>query len=342
MKKSHRPAAGGALSRAAGSLLDRLLPCGRLVLGFSLIGLLAVPVRAPAAPSGFSFLRLPVSARSAALGGAGATFLTGADALHANPAGLSDAAGEATSSSDWGVSGDVSLIHHEALAGLRQDAITVNLARDNEAVALGFNTLYSESIELRDEVGRLQGSFGLTDILVEGGYARTFSRGWQVGGTVGYVSEDLAGSTANTWLLGAGARLSPPSLPGLSLAAAVRHFGPDTEFRIDGAPGESFSLPLTVAGGAAYARPFGEAGTWLVVAEATQARDEDVMGNVGLEIEYSVIALRGGARLGADEGEFTAGLGVRSGSFRFDYAFVSFGEGLGDAHRAELSARFGL
>jgi hypothetical protein len=301
----------------------------------------AVPVAAD--DSGFNFLRIPASARSAALGGAGVSFLEGASSLYANPAGLSDPEGEATSTAPWGLAGEASLTHHEALGDLRQDVVTVDLTKGPDAIAMSFNTLYSEGIDLRDPTGALQGTFGLTDIYAGGAVGRTLGGGWRLGGSVAYVSETIAGAKASTWSAGFGARLDLPSVKGLSFGLAALNLGPDAQFKLtDGNPGEKFSLPAAVAGGVAYTGRLGSDARVLVAGEARKARNEDFIGQGGVEFAYSVLAVRGGTRVRSDNTDFTAGLGLRAGRFHFDYAFVTFGSDVADTHRAELSVNFGL
>jgi hypothetical protein len=293
--------------------------------------------------SGFNFLRVPAVARSAALGGAGASFLDGASAFYNNPAGLSDPSGEATSTAPWGVAGEASLTHHEALGGLRQDVVTLGAAKGPDALALSFNTLYSESIDLTDPTGALQGTFGLTDIYAGGGIARTLGGGWRIGATAAYVNESIAGAQADTWSFSAGTRFDLQSVPGLSFGLAVLNLGSDAQFRLtDGTPGEKFSLPTAVSGGASYAGTLGKNSRFLVVGEARKASDEDLIGQGGLEFGYSMIALRGGGRIRSESTDITAGFGIQAGRFQFEYAFVTFGSNVDDTHRAELAVDFGL
>lgn len=291
----------------------------------------------------FNFLRLPASARSAALGGSGVSFLDGVESFYSNPAGLADPAGQATSTAPWGLAAEASLTHHEALGNLRQDVVTLKVAKGPDALALSFNTLYSEDIDWTDNTGTLQGTFGLTDIHVGGAFSRNLGTGWRIGGSVAYVGEELLAATANTWSFGLGARWDLPSLKGLSLGLAVLNLGSSTQFKMtDGTPGESFSLPTGVSAGAAFARELGSNSRVLLTGEAHKARDEDLLLQGGLEVGYSVLALRGGARVREENADLTAGLGLGAGRFHFDYAFVAFGSDIADTHRAELSVLFGL
>lgn len=303
---------------------------------------LVAPGPAHSAESGFAFLRAPVSARGAALGGSGVSYLDGAAASFVNPAAIAARGADAGSESPWGLAGDASLTHHESLADLRQESVAVAGSRGPQAVALSFTSLYSERIEQRDEVGLLLGGYGLTDIAAALTYGVALNTEWRWGLTLSYVDESFAGYRASTWSVGTGARFQPASLSGLSLGASVLQLGPSGHFTVEGAKGDPVALPLTLQAGGSYALDFSAKSSLLLIAEGRQAKDEDLTGHFGAEFAYDLLALRAGYRANADVGELAAGAGLKTGRFRFDYAFVSFGDGLGDTHRAELGILFGL
>lgn len=299
-----------------------------------------LPVRA--AESGFAFLRVPVSARSVAMGESGVALLDGADAFFINPAGLADPAGEARSTAQWKMAGEAAVTHHEAFSIFHQDAGVLNLARGREALALQFQTFYSGDVPQTDEVGNPLGNFGLVDLALQLGYARLVSPGLRFGGTVGYVKERVENSSAGTWAFSAGGDWSPGSIKGLRVGASVRQLGGSPHFEIDGAQGVQVSLPVTLQGGAAYASKLGESGHWAVAADVRKAADESATEHAGVEAGWSVVSARAGGRFGTDVGHFTAGVGVNSGRFTLDYAFLPSNESLGDSHRIELRVKFGL
>jgi len=308
----------------------------------SFVLLILAPLPAFAAESGFAFLRVPVSARSVGMGESGVALLNGADAFFLNPAGLAAPGGDATSPAQWKIASEAAVTHHEAFSVFHQDAGVLNLARGREALAIQFQTFYSGDVEQRDEVGNLLGDFGLVDLALQLGYARLVSSDVRVGGTVGYVKERIANSTASTWAVSAGGDWSPVSLPGLHVGASVRQLGGNSHFDVDGAEGAPVSLPVTVQGGFAYTSHPGSSARWAVATDVRKAADEDWTEHAGVEVGWSALALRAGGRFGTDVGHFTAGLGVNSGRFTFDYAFLPSGEDLGDSHRLELRIRFGL
>jgi hypothetical protein len=298
--------------------------------------------RALAAESGFNFLRAPVSARAAALGGAGSALLEGASSLYTNPAGIAAPDGKAASSAPWGLACEASFVHYESLADLRQESVVLLGAKGPQAVALSFTSLYSESIELRDEVGLLEGHFGLTDLAAGLTYGVTLGGGWRGGISGYYVDETFAGYGASTWSIDLGARYDLEAVGGLQFGLAFLHLGPAAHFDVDGQQGDPVSLPSTGQAGAAYRRDVSGKSSFLVTAEARKAKDDNYTGHFGGEFLYDLLVLRAGYRAGVDEGQFSAGLGVHAGDFRLDYAFGDFGDGLGTTHRFELDISFGL
>lgn len=301
-----------------------------------------LPLPARAAESGFAFLRVPLSARSVGMGESGVAFLDGADAFFVNPAGLASPTGDARSSANWKMAGDAALSHHEAFSIYRQDAAILNLARGREAFALQFQTFYSEGVDERDEVGNLLGTFGLVDLSVQLGFARTVSPGLRLGVAGGYVSERVADETAGTWVLSGGGTWSPTSMPKLRVGAAIRQLGGKPSFDVNGIEGTQVSLPVTLQGGAAYTTGLGKSGRLAFAGDVRKAADDDATFHAGAEAGWSVVDLRVGGRFGTDVGHFTAGAGVTAGHFTVDYAFLPSNEELGNSHRIELRSRFGL
>lgn len=319
-------------------LASRLAGASLTIVALAVLG---VPP-AQAAESGFAFLRAPVSARAAALGGAGTAVLDGAPSLFMNPAGIAARDGQATSTAPWGIAAEAALTHHESLADLRQESVVLLGTKGPQAVGLSFTSLYSEAIELRDEVGLLEGSYGLTDLAAGATYGVTFSGGWRGGLAWHFIDESFAGNRANTWAVNLGARWDVEAVRGLQLGAAILHLGPAAHFTVDGQRGDPVSLPTTGQAAAAYQRPLSEKASFLVTAEARKAKDDNYTGHFGGEVTYDLLALRAGYRAAVDQGQVSAGLGVHAGHFQLDYAFGAFGEGLGDTHRVELGILFGL
>lgn len=90
-----------------------------------------------------------------------------------------------------------------------------------------------------------------------------------------------------------------------------------------------------------FERSFAVGVSTTVVPNLTLAFDYETNGSahVGGEYTLSMFALRAGAVLREGQNWLTAGLGVRSGVFRFDYAYQTH-ETLDDAHRLSVTINF--
>jgi hypothetical protein len=290
--------------------------------------------------TGFAFLNLPAGARAAALGGAYVALADDATALYWNPAGIASASDLDTPPSP-GSSGLVTAVHHESILHLRQEFLGAVYRRDGDGLSLALNAHYSESIEERDALGNLTGSFGADDLAVSVGYARSPSSRLRVGGSVAWVREALGGTGASAASLSTGVLYAPRGGTGLTLGAAIRNLGPSASFRApDGTEGESVPQPLTVAAGAAWSSATASLG-WTVTSEVLKLRGDDAEARLGVEVRpATALALRAGWMLGQDAADLTAGAGLATGRWAFDYAFVPYHDDLGSSHRASLGARF--
>ncbi len=120
--------------------------------------------------------------------------------------------------------------------------------------------------------------------------------------------------------------------------AAIRNLGPGLKLYE-----ESFPLPFTIRGGAAYFMD-----SALVSAEFEKARDAGLVLKFGGEYRIAFrqtdeLALRLGYSGGRDEDTgsgFTGGIGFKVSNYVFDYSFSPFGE-LGNAHRLSFGMEFG-
>lgn len=307
----------------------------------SLAALLALaPARsfAAAAATGAAVLRLPLSARASALGGALAAAGGGLDSLGVNPAGAATARlPELRSSFFTGAASDsfgfLGYAHPfkagTALAGFSYyDAGTVGIVNLDGSQ----QTVVAE----RDYVGMA-------------GWAMPLGGGVSVGALGKAYRFTLAQSASASGFAGdAGARWETP-LRGLSLGASLQNLGPNVKFEASGDP-----LPLSARAGAAWTyetRPPAEdrsaySGVRLTLtADAVQVRDEPLAGAAGGECEVSIgretaIAVRLGNRFdSASDGGLSFGVGMREGRFTGDYALASRGA-LGNVQDFSLGVRF--
>ena len=306
-----------------------------LLVAFSLAALLASSADA-GTKTGFAFLTLPAGARAAAMGGAFTALADDPTAVFWNPAGVAarTAVGEG---GEIAVSG----VHHESIQNFRQDLAAATWRRAGDGLSLGLNAHYTGRLEGADEIGNPLGAFGASDFAVVGGYATTVGRGLRLGGTLGWISETIAGSSASTLSFSLGGLYAPAGVPGLTLGAALRNLGGSPRYATtSGGTGEAVPQPRTIAGGASLAGGHGSL-RWLLAGEVSQLEGDGSEARIGLEVApLAGLALRTGWMFGQDAADLTAGAGVAVGRLAFDYAFVPYHDDLGSSHRAGLTARF--
>jgi hypothetical protein len=289
--------------------------------------LLALPSTswAGAGTTPLEFLSLDADARAVALGGAYSALAADGNAILYNPGALA-----------FVPRSEAVFMHNQYFEGVSQEYAAFALKRGWGGLVnyLSYGDIPKTTVS--NKTGAGLGSYGLSDLAVSGGYGRRVFEGLGVGGSLKYVRETIETVTADGMAFDAGALYEAPALPGLSLAGAVRNFGPPVRYQR-----EAQNLPLEVRlGGAFTAHPRGQETT--LALDVSKPRGNDVEVQVGLE---SVLLGRLPLRLGYDMRNeaglgLAAGFGWRARDFRVDYAFVSFGD-LGSAHRVSAAVRWG-
>jgi hypothetical protein len=315
--------------------MAHLRPLASASLALGLLAAAPMPARA-GSETGFSFLTLPAGARAAALGGAFTSVADDPSAVFWNPAGIA-ARSPVAAGGEIAVSG----VHHESIQNFRQELVAATWRKVDDGLSLGFNSHYTGRLEAADELGNPLGAFGVSDFAIAAGYATTATSGVRLGGSIGWLSESIAGTSASTLTFSLGGLYAPSALDGLTVGLAVRNLGGSPTFpTATGGTGEALSQPRTLAGGASLANTSGTL-RWLVAGELSQVDGESTEARLGLEIAPAPsLALRAGWMFGQDAADLTAGAGVVVGRVAFDYAFVPYHDDLGSSHRAGLTAHF--
>src|SRR5687768_12865197 len=140
--------------------------------------------------TGFAFLTLPAGARAAALGGAFTSVADDPSAVFWNPAGIA-ARSPVASGGEIAVSG----VHHESIQNFRQELVAATWRKVDDGLSLGFNSHYTGRLEAADELGNPLGAFGVSDFAIAAGYATTATSGLRLGGSIGWLSESIAGTS---------------------------------------------------------------------------------------------------------------------------------------------------
>jgi hypothetical protein len=295
-----------------------------------LVAVLAGAAPAAADPPGFAFLEVPAGARAAALGGAYATLGQGIEAVFWNPAGL--AAMRKL---------EIAGAHTEYLQSLRHEGFAGGGPLLGGGIAGSVRALYSEPIAERDELGNQIGTFGAHDLEFKLAWGTQAGERLRWGLSAQVIEERIASAAATTVAFGAGMSWDPAVLSGLRLGVSAENLGPSPSFAIDGTDGAPVPLPTAVQAGGSYGTAVADGWQLRGALEARLTRGRTGVGLAGLELEHgSGAALRAGYRINDDTASWSAGVGMRLGSVRLDYAYVPFDLDLGNTHRIGFVASF--
>ncbi|MFB6345497.1 MAG: PorV/PorQ family protein, partial [bacterium] len=275
---------------------------------------------------GASFLRTKAGPRASAMGGAYTALADGGYGMYWNPAGMSRLR-----------SSTFSATHQEQLFEVKNELMSVAIPMGS-AHTMGISTrfLYTQ-YQFRTE-RQDKSTFTNYNASLAGNYAYGHRTGLAWGIGVKAIQEKLANIRANSFAVDGGIHYQSPRTP-LKLAAVVQNVGPEIKFIEEGDP-----LPRTFRAGWAY-------DFYLWERRLTFSNDviyfqpEDITtSSLGLEFKpYPFIALRSGYETNEgfeEDGNFSAGLGVRYRGFLLDYSFTQE-QTLSDRHRFSLSVHFG-
>ena len=276
--------------------------------------------------SGLSFLKFGFGARNISMGDVGLTLSNDVTSLFYNPANL---AGNEES--------QVMFMHNEWIQDVSSEVIGARSQFLGLPVAIGFNTTSISEIEIRQKPGEPDATFDANYFFGSLSTGFFIAEQLSVGGTVKYLYEGLYTDESTGWGFDLGLNYKTP-YKGLTAAAILKNLGSMNALR-----DESTKLPTEFRVGAAYEFDFAETDFGLIAAGEFQkyTSDDDPHFNFGGEVMYKkVIALRTGYQSGYESRGFTGGIGLSWGNLNFDYAFVPFTLGLGNASLFSLSFKF--
>lgn len=264
-----------------------------------------------AADSGLGFLREGAGARSAALAGAAAA-LSDPSAASLNPAALAEGSSMVLSHTEW-------------IGGMRHEQAAALWTRGGgDVVALDVRLAHAGGLERRVGPSRDPlGEFGLYEWTAGAAWSRPWGERLRTGlGVKGMRQsidvESASGLAADLGLLYGTGRWW--------LGAALRNLG-----RMNELDREATELPLQARLGAALVR-----GPLMAAADVVTTQGSDASLHVGAEWRPSprLVLRTGYGTSGARGPAFGAGVSVHP--WQLDYAFLPFGDGLGQAHRVSL------
>jgi hypothetical protein len=274
--------------------------------------------------TGLSFLKFGFGARNIAMGDAGGVLSSDVTSLFYNPSKL-------------GLSRDseVMFMHNEWIQDVRSEVIGARTVLFGLPVAIGFNVTSIGNIEIRTRPGEPEGYFDANYFFgsLSTGFRITDNTG--AGVSVKYLYEGLFEDEAAGVAFDFGIYYLTP-LNGLTASASVRNLGSMNALRT-----EETKLPSEIRVGVLYEYRLSDNFDLTGAAELLKYFETTTHMNLGTEVLYNnVLALRGGYQTGFESRGFTTGVGITWGNLRFDYAFLPFSLGIGNANLLSLQFRF--
>ena len=291
---------------------------GSCFLIFTAGALLAQPKNAS---TGLSFLKLGVGGRAIGMGEASSALSTDASGIYYNPAGIS-----------FGDANEVTLMHKDWVFGTGTEYLGSVVHSHNFAFGFGLNSTNVDGIEIRDQPGPSQGTFGLHDFAVTATASWRMDTSFSVGISGKFLYEKIYLDETSGAAVDVGARYQLDRK--FAIAAGVSNIGSMTPF-INEAP----RLPAALRLGGSFQDDLADRFAFAFASDVIKVfNDDGVRVHLGAEVVYdSHFALRSGYQIGYESKGFSAGFGVHYGIVQLDYAFVPFLDQLGNAHTFALT-----
>ncbi len=279
--------------------------------------------------TGMAFLKLPVDARSAAMGEVSTALSGDAAVAFRNPAALS-----VNSTRSF------MLMHNAYLADIAQEFAAFQFANGKHSAALALNIMDIPGIEIRGSrpTSEAEGKTDAINFAFGASYAFRYNDVWAVGSTVKYLFEKYYLASASGWAIDLGILRRNAFFKKLDWGLAVQNLG-----RMNPLKNERTPLPVILRSGLQYHLNLDMKGlqSMIAVADVEHIFNEGTLGKFGLEVPLlHVIALRAGTILSSEKVRFSAGFGIRYKNYLINYAFSPYPYNLGNSHRFSLSWRF--
>ncbi len=281
--------------------------------------------------SGAQFLKIGISPRGAAMGGAYIAATEGAEGAYYNAASLA-----------WINGNDVVFNHTVWFADIKHEfGAVAHTFGDIGTFAISVTALYTDLMPVRtplqpDGTGETfsAGSY-------RGGisYARFLTDRVTIGATVNVIYEKLYSTFTASAVSGDIAAMYMSDWRAFRFGMQISHFGSDMKF-----VNESYPLPTNITFGLAMNAVDGDEHKVLFSISGTKPNDGKPLAAVGGEWNVmGIVFLRGGYQLNHDVATYSLGSGVRADVLgyhaRFDYSYSKYSL-LGGAHRFGLGVGF--
>jgi hypothetical protein len=269
--------------------------------------------------AGFKFLKLPLSPRIVALGGAGVALADDAASLDLNPAAA------AADSQHLVLGRGYPFSQFQGAASLITWSIPLE---SGYRILLNARYLGFDDIQGWSETNDSTSAYGAHSLKLQAGAAGAWG-GLQWGATFNYAGNGVASANYAAAMVNAGVRYALPY--GFTAGASLINADFWDSKAKDPENPAPFA-PTAVQAGLAYARAFGADWKASVAADARARNDEDVAYPAGAEISWrDLLTVRAGFPFGEPEPGFSAGVGLHWSLFRIAYAFQSHAT-LGPGH----------
>ncbi len=296
----------------------------KLFITFLLLS--SITLAQSAGNSGLSFLKFGFGARNIAMGDAGSSASNDLSALFYNPSRL-------VSSEQ----NEVMFMHSEWIQDVRSEVGGIKWNMFSLPWAVGFNVTSVNDIEVRERPGEPISTFNANY------FFGSLSSGFNVinnldfGITFKYLYEGLLNDESSGYGFDFGLNYSTP-IEGLTASTVIKNVGSMSALRE-----EETKLPADFRLGGAYNFNLETARLDFIIAGEFQKylNTDDVHINGGGEIIYNqTFAGRIGYQTGYEARGFTGGVGIMWNNLRFDYAYMPFSLGLGNANLFSIQFKF--
>lgn len=279
-----------------------------------------------AGTSGFTFLKVNYSARSAAMGNAYTGLSNDADAVFFNPAGLVQVR-----------SPQASLTYMNYIDGVNCGS-AVYVLPYNEKTSFGVfakGLSATEERTIANEMGQFEGidgTFGMSDVVFGISAARYLLDMLDVGLNVKYIQESLDDKSASAIAIDAGI-IHQSTNENLKVGISFRNFGKQLSYYTDNEYEEIMPMTLTVGFN------YHPKEKLYATVDVYKPLDNDIFGRIGLEYKvHKLLDLRAGYKTNASDwatggdNDFLSGISAGAGfnlqqyNLLLDYAIVSYGD----------------
>jgi hypothetical protein len=257
--------------------------------------------------SSFKFLKLPLSPRSTALGGAGAGLVEGAGEAELNPAAAGRGGGALTLGQEY----------PPQEFGTTASHLSWSLPWGEKRITLNTRYLGFDKIPGWDASNTSTTAYDAYTLKLQAGLAGK-ALGFAYGVSAAYAQNNIAEATYSAGLLNGG--LWRDLGHGVSAGAAVMNA--DFWTASSKPDGEKPAAPLILQAGLGYVRPLRPGMRLAVAADVRKVNDEDLVFPAGAELMVmDALFIRAGYPIGDPDNGIGLGFGLKWSRFGFNYAY---------------------